>query len=103
VSADQDEKLGHKLRRHDAKLRRDAELPPRSFERFRILADIVDEARRVTDMADHKARYALVVMGVLNAGVFFLLSRAHLVSSLSPRSRSRADRSRPEDQGAYST
>jgi hypothetical protein len=67
-------------RKRQAKLRHDAERPPRSFERWRILMDVVDEGRRVAELADHKARYALVVMGVLNAGVFLVLSKAHLLS-----------------------
>jgi hypothetical protein len=71
-----------KRHKRDAKLRRDAERPPDSFERFRILMELISEGRQVVDLADHKARYALVIIGVLNAGVFFLLSRAHLVSDL---------------------
>jgi drug/metabolite transporter (DMT)-like permease len=44
----------------------------------------VTQGRQVVDLADHKARYSLVVMGVLNAGVLFLISRAHLVGGMSP-------------------
>src|SRR4026207_800241 len=76
------EKTARKRRKGEAKLRQDAERPPRSMERWRILMDVVDEGRRVVELADHKARYALVVMGALNAGVFLILSRAHLVSGL---------------------
>jgi hypothetical protein len=46
--------------------------------------ELISEGRQVVDLADHKARYALIIIGVLNAGVFFLLSRAHLVSDLPP-------------------
>jgi hypothetical protein len=81
------EKAARKLRKREAKLRHDAERPPTSMERWRILMDVVDEARRVVELADHKARYALVVMGVLNAGVFVVLSRAHLISGLSSEVR----------------
>jgi len=77
------DKAARKRRKREDKLRQDAERPPRSLERWRILMDIVDEARRVVEIADHKARYALVVMGALNAGVFLVLSRAHLISGLS--------------------
>lgn len=77
------EKAARKRRKREAKLRQDAERPPESMERWRILMDVADEARRVVDMADHKARYALVVMGALNAAVFVVLSRAHLISDLS--------------------
>jgi len=73
-----------KQRKRDAKRRRDAERPPDSFERWRILLELVNEGRQVVDLADHKARYALVVMGVLNAGVYFLMSRSHLFAGLAP-------------------
>lgn len=76
-------KAARKRRKQEEKLRSDAERPPKSLERWRILMEVVDEGRRVVELADHKARYALVVMGVLNAGVFLVLSRAHLISGLS--------------------
>jgi hypothetical protein len=76
------DKRARKRRKREARLRRDSERPPDSFERFRILMEMISEGRQVVDLADHKARYALVVMGVLNAGVFFLMSRAHLLTSL---------------------
>ncbi|HEX3233999.1 MAG TPA: hypothetical protein VHR41_07360 [Gemmatimonadales bacterium] len=71
-----------KSRKRETKLRRESERPPDSFERFRILMEMVSEGRQVVALADHKARYALVVMGVLNAGIFFLMSPAHLIVSL---------------------
>ena len=82
AAATEHAKHAHKRQKRDARLRHDAERPPNSFERYRILAEIIDEGRKVIDLADHKARYAMVVIGVLNTGVFFLLSRAHLVLSL---------------------
>lgn len=78
------DKEARKRRKREAKLRRDSERPPESFERFRILLELVGEGRQVVDLADHKARYALVVLGALNAGVFFLMSRSHLFGSLPP-------------------
>lgn len=82
VSGNHDKKA-HKHRRREEKLRRDAVRAPRSFERFRILAELVQEGRQLVEIADHKARYALIVLGVLNAGVFLVITRAHLVSALS--------------------
>ena len=79
-----EERIARKQRKREEKLRRDATRPPRSLERWRILMDVVDEGRRVVELADHKARYALVVMGAINAGVFLVLSRAHLLSDLPP-------------------
>lgn len=78
----QENRIARKHQKREAKLLRDATRPPRSLERWRILMDVVDEGRRVAELADHKARYALVVMGALNAGVFLVLSRAHLISDL---------------------
>ena len=77
------EKHARKQHKREAKRRRDAERPPESFEQWRILSEIVSEGRQVIDLADHKARYSLVVMGVLNAGVFFLMSRSHLLGNVS--------------------
>lgn len=82
--APREERIAHKQRKREAKLHRDATRPPRSLERWRILMDVVDEGRRVAELADHKARYAMVVMGALNAGVFLVLSRANLISDLPP-------------------
>ena len=75
-------KQARKRHKREAKLRRDAERPPDSFERFRVLMELVSEGRQVVDLADHKARYALVIVGVLNAGVLFLLARGHLISDV---------------------
>ena len=84
ITGDQDDKQARKQRRRELKRRQDAERPPDSVERWRILSELVNEGRQVVELADHKARYALVVMGVLNAGVFYLISRAHLVGDLPP-------------------
>jgi hypothetical protein len=79
---DESDKQARKAHKREAKLRRELERRPDSFERFRILMEMVSEGRQVVDLADHKARYALVIMGVLNAGIFFLMSRAHLIATL---------------------
>jgi hypothetical protein len=84
ITGDHDDKRARKQRKRELKLRHDAERPPDSFERWRILSELVNEGRQVVDLADHKARYALVIMGILNAGVFFLMSRAHLFGSMPP-------------------
>ena len=80
-------KEARKRLRREAKRRRDAERPPDSLERFRILTELVDQGRRVIEMTDHRARYALVVMSVLNAFVLLVVSRAHLLGELPPTSR----------------
>lgn len=68
---------------HEAELVRDAERPPRAFERFKILMDVLSEGRRLVELADHKARYALVIVGVLNA-VAIVLERSSAFDSLPP-------------------
>ena len=78
----EDDKARRKRLKHEVKMRHDAERQPQSFERFRILMETVDQGRRVVDMADHKARYALIIIGVLNAAVFILMAPGHLLSSL---------------------
>lgn len=76
------DKHARKRRKREAKQWRDAERPPESFERFRILSELVDEGRQVIELADHRARYALVVMSLLNAFVFLVISRSHLLGEL---------------------
>src|SRR6476469_846114 len=80
-------KQARKRLKQEAMRRRDAERPPESFERFRILSELVDEGRHGIELADHRARYALVVMSVLNAFVFLVVSRSHLLGELPPTSR----------------
>lgn len=76
------DKQARKRRRREARLRRDAARSPDSWERFRILTELITQGRQVVEIADHKARYAMVVLGALNAGVFFLISRAHLIATI---------------------
>src|SRR3712207_3626941 len=61
--------------KREKKRRRDALRRPDSWERFRILCEVVEEQRNVVEIADHKARYALLILGVLNAVIFVLLGR----------------------------
>ncbi len=69
-------------RKRDNRLRRDAARPPDSWERFRILLEVVDQQRSVVEIADHKARYALIILGVLNAVIFVLLGRGGVFQQL---------------------
>ena len=65
-----------KERKREAKRRRDARRPPDSYERFKILLEVIGEQRHVVDLEDHRARYAMIIMGAINAGVFLVASRA---------------------------
>ena len=87
LAAGEHGKEARKRVKQEAKRRREAERPPESFERFRILSELVDEGRRVIELIDHRARYALVVMSVLNAFVLLVVSRSHLLGELPPTSR----------------
>lgn len=86
-AAGEHDKQARKRRKREARQRRDAERPPESFERFRVLSELVDEGRQVIELADHRARYALVAMSVLNTGVILVISRTHLLGELPPMAR----------------
>src|SRR5262245_65629423 len=72
------------LKKRD-KLREDAHRPLDSWERYRALTDVLDDAMELVDLADHKARFALVIMAALNVAMFFVASRADLAARLPPR------------------
>src|SRR5207253_8929391 len=63
-----------KLNKKQRKLMRDAHRPLNSWERYRALTDVVDEQLELVDLADHKARFALIIMGALNAFLFIIAS-----------------------------
>ena len=63
---------------------RERRQPLSAREQGRNLWEAVNQARRLIELADHKARYALVVMGVVNAGVFILATRSGHYASLIP-------------------
>jgi hypothetical protein len=66
------------------KLIRERNSPLRPREQGRNLWEAVNQARRLIELADHKARYALVVMGVVNAGVFILATRSDHFAQMVP-------------------
>lgn len=84
IPADAGAKARRKHRKRHARLLRDADRPPKSFERWRIVTEVASELRHVVDLVDHKARYALIILGALNAAVFFVLSRGHAIAALPP-------------------
>jgi len=51
-------------------------------ERFRLLTDLIDSQRKMIEVADHKARFALVIMGVVNAALLLLVMRGHLIDGM---------------------
>jgi hypothetical protein len=68
-------------RKREERLRRDAVRLPDSWERFRMLLEVVDQERNVVEIADHKARYGLVILGVINTILFVLLARGSVFQS----------------------
>ena len=70
------EVVDRKMQKREAKRQRDAQRAPDSFERFKVLFEVIGQQRHVVDLEDHRARYALIIMGVINAGVVVLASHA---------------------------
>ncbi|MBX7185311.1 MAG: SdiA-regulated domain-containing protein [Vicinamibacteria bacterium] len=54
------------------------------WERYKALLDAVKESQDLVDLADHKARFALLIMGALNAAIIILGTRSDLLSRLPP-------------------
>jgi hypothetical protein len=58
-------------RRAEKRLR-ELEEPVEPWDRYRALRQTLDEAQKFEDLADHKARFAMILMGALNALVLFV-------------------------------
>jgi hypothetical protein len=87
-SAREETKAEKKARKRAEKARalaEDAHRPLDSWERYRALCDALKEANDLVDLADHKARFALVIMGALNAVMFIVATRPQLLSVMPPR------------------
>jgi hypothetical protein len=66
--------------------RRAAKAEPRRplepWERYRALIDTLEEAHKLADLGDHKARFALVIMGALNVVLFVVGTRSDLAAAV---------------------
>jgi uncharacterized protein YjiK len=71
-----------KRRRKDAKLQAESSRSLGPWERYRALVDSLEAAQDLVELADRKARFALVVMGALNVAFFFLATRTDLIDYL---------------------
>ncbi len=71
-----------KRRKKEAKLLAEATRALDPWERYRTLVDALEEAMDLVELADRKARFALVIMGALNIAFFFLVTRAELIDVL---------------------
>jgi hypothetical protein len=52
------------------------------WERYRALNDAMDEYYEMLDMANREARFALIIVGALNALLFVIGTRSSLVASM---------------------
>jgi hypothetical protein len=84
-----DEKLRKedRLRKKERKRRLDATRPLDSWERYRALTDALGEAYDLIAIANREARFALILMGGLNAALFVIATRTDLASSLTSDQR----------------
>ena len=71
-----------KLSKKERRLIKDTYRPLDSWERYRALTDVLDEQIELVDLADHKARFALVIMAALNVLLFFVATRTDIVEDL---------------------
>jgi hypothetical protein len=71
-----------KRRKKEAKRLADATRPLDSWERYRALVDATDEAYELIDISNREARFALILMGGLNAVIFVVATRTELADSL---------------------
>ena len=76
-----------RLLRKELKRLADANRPLDSWERYRALNDSLDEAYEQIDLGNREARFALILMGGLNAALIVLAGRAPLPQTLSPVER----------------
>lgn len=82
-----DEQEPDKEERKRAKRRMDDLRTLDPWERYRALSDALDENYDLIDIANREARFALIMMGALNAGLFVIGTRPSLVSLVPPAGR----------------
>jgi uncharacterized protein YjiK len=71
-----------KRRKKEARLLAEQARSLDPWERYRTLIDTLEEAQDLVELADRKARFALVIMGALNISFFFLVTRSELIDVL---------------------
>ncbi|MBI3262826.1 MAG: hypothetical protein HYZ58_06720 [Acidobacteria bacterium] len=69
-------------RKREQKRIEDSTRPLESWERYRALNDATDEAYELIDIADREARFALIIMGALNAALFVIGTRLDIVKTI---------------------
>jgi hypothetical protein len=78
---------GFKMRKKDLKRLHDSTRPLDSWERYRALVDSLEEAYDLVDIGNREARFALIVMGALNALPLVFLTKTDAISGLSGSER----------------
>lgn len=76
-----------KLRTKDVKHVVGMARPLDEWERYRALNDAMGEAYQVLDISNREARFALMLMGGLNAIVVLAATRSEILAVLDPRQR----------------
>lgn len=71
-----------RLLRREMKRLADVNRPLDSWERYRALNDSLDEAYEQIDLGNREARFALILMGGLNAALIVLATRTDVPQSL---------------------
>jgi hypothetical protein len=82
-----DAEEAERIRRRDRKRAHDSERRLEAWERYRALIDASDEAYELIDISNREARFALILMGALNAVALVLLTRADALTLLPARDR----------------
>jgi hypothetical protein len=77
-----DERPAGTHRHKQEKRLREAHRRLEARERFRLLTDLIDSQRKMIEVADHKARFALVIMGAANAALLLLVMRGHWIDAV---------------------
>ena len=68
--------------RRERRLQKEAHRRLEGRDRLHILTDLIDAQRKMVEVADHKARFALVIMGALNAVLLLFATRSRVVESI---------------------
>jgi hypothetical protein len=76
-----------RLLRKELKRLADSNRPLDSWERYRALNDSLDEAYEQIDLGNREARFALILMGGLNAALIVLATRTEVPLSLTGMQR----------------
>jgi hypothetical protein len=77
-----------KKRRKELKRLLDPSRPLDSWERYRALNDAMDEAYETIDISNRETRFALILMGSLNAFVVLAAARTDFSTCSTPTRRS---------------